>query len=143
MNKPTGSEQRAILYLRAARRPQRERETTIEAQRYACERRASERGLEVVREYVDYGTGGWLDQGPGLRELLGDLKLRREADWVITYDYARMARTVLEHTYALWDIQAAGARLEIASASRTAQDRDGPIGQRMRRIGEQQHQRPE
>ncbi|MCE7006606.1 recombinase family protein [Kibdelosporangium philippinense] len=133
---------KAVLYLRVARRSEPGKtDTEINMQRQACEHRASELGLEVVCEYVDYGRSGGLDQRPRLKELLSDLKLRRDVQWVIAYDQQSVARTMLEYTYAIWDVQDSGAELEIASLPHVSHEHNGLTGRRMRRIGEQQHRR--
>lgn len=142
MEESSNPQAKAVVYLRVARPPDPHlSDLAIDSQRDACERRAEELGLDVVREYCDYGTSGGLDQRPRLKELLSDLKHLRDVHWVIAYDHTRIARTVLEYTYALWDIQDASAELEIASFPHAHQDREGSNSQRMRRIGEQQHTR--
>jgi DNA invertase Pin-like site-specific DNA recombinase len=127
----------AVLYLREARSSKGYGLSAIDAQRHLCEQRANELGLTVVREYVDHGAAYNIDRRPGLREMLGDLKLARDIDFVITYDPARISRDAVMYLYVVWAIQDAGAELEIASTTHV--DVNSAISQHMRDISARQH----
>src|SRR5438132_6582013 len=102
---------KAVLYLRAAHSDKGGGLTPIDAQRHACECRANELGWAVVREYVDHGSAYNIDRRPGLREMLGDLKLTRDIDFVMTYNPARISQDAVIYLYVVWAIQDAGAEL--------------------------------
>jgi DNA invertase Pin-like site-specific DNA recombinase len=137
MPEPTTKQPRAVLYLRAARNSKDGGLAAIDAQRHQCEQRANELGFTVVREYIDHGSAYNIDRRPGLREMLGDLKLARDIDFVITYDPARISRDAVMYLYVVWAIQDAGAELEIAST--THADVKSAISQHMRDISVRQH----
>ncbi|GAA4550035.1 recombinase family protein [Amycolatopsis samaneae] len=101
----------AVRYLRTACHDNGE-SRAITAQRHACQRRADELGLEVVREYVDYGSGLKADR-PGLIKLLADLKAA-PPNYVICFDHACLAQDVNLLARICWTIRTSGARLELA-----------------------------
>lgn len=103
----------AVIYIRIAREAG-SAAAAVAAQRHACERRANELGLSVVREYVDYGSGLAIENRPELKALLNDLT-RQSMGYVVAYGHAQIARDMQLYAKVSWAIHQAGARLEIAS----------------------------
>jgi DNA invertase Pin-like site-specific DNA recombinase len=78
---------RAALYLRVSTTDQ-----SVETQSLDLHLMASQRGYEIVREYVDR-IGGAKARRPGLDQLMADAR-RRRFDVVLVWAFDRMARSV-------------------------------------------------
>src|SRR5262245_2668540 len=89
-------ETQAIIYIRVA--SSRDDLTDVERQREECLRIARERGLTVIREYVDQGRSGHLSGQLALQRLLHDLAERHDAAFVVVRDYSRLGRSLTDLT---------------------------------------------
>lgn len=83
---------RALVYLRVSTDDQA---TSIEAQRAACTRIATQHGYEIVGEYLDENVSGAIaiDKRPALKSALADLA-GDQADRLIVAKLDRLARNV-------------------------------------------------
>lgn len=83
---------RALVYLRVSTDDQA---TSIEAQRAACARIATQHGYEIVGEYLDENVSGAIaiDKRPALKSALADLA-SDQADRLIVAKLDRLARNV-------------------------------------------------
>lgn len=122
-NQPRGSQpidtRLAVLYLRAASSHQADRDMAIVAQQHVCAWRAHELGATVAGEFVDFGSGLSIER-PGFTALLARLaELRTQTAgatiYVIAANHARIARSVEAYSRMSWQIDQAGAVLNIAS----------------------------
>lgn len=109
----------AVLYLRTASPNQADRDMAIVAQQHVCQWRAHELGATVVAEFIDFGSGLSIER-PGLEALLVKLAELWAQDagatlFVIAKDHARIARSVEAYSRVSWQIDQAGAVLNIAS----------------------------
>ena len=109
----------AVLYLRTASSHQADRDMAIVAQQHVCQWRAHELGATVVAEFVDFGSGLSIER-PGFTALLARLAELRAQNaettvFVIAADHARIARSVEAYSRVSWQIDQAGAVLNIAS----------------------------
>jgi DNA invertase Pin-like site-specific DNA recombinase len=138
MNNNEAMQHKAVLYMRVAQSRGGD-QTAIAMQRHACERRAAELGLAIVAEYIDIGPGHGLEKRPMLRAMLSSLDAGDIA-YVIAYDHARIARTVQDYTDVVWQIDMAGAQLEIASLPHEAQQLPGSMNAYMAEIARRQRQ---
>jgi DNA invertase Pin-like site-specific DNA recombinase len=78
---------RAALYLRVSTLDQHP-----ESQLYDLRQLAQQRGLEIIKEYVDHGVSGARSKRPALDELLADAR-RRRFDLVMVWACDRLARS--------------------------------------------------
>ena len=109
----------AVLYLRTASSYQADRDVAIVAQQHVCAWRAHELGATVAGEFVDFGSGLSIER-PGLTALLARLAELRAQNaeatiYVIVKDHARIARSIEAYSRVSWQIDQAGAVLNIAS----------------------------
>ena len=109
----------AVLYLLTASGKQADRDMAIVAQQHVCQWRAHELGATVVAEFMDFGSGLSIER-PGLEALLVKLAELLAQDtgatiYVIAKDHARIARSVEAYSRVSWQIDQAGAVLNIAS----------------------------
>jgi site-specific DNA recombinase len=102
--------QQAVLYLRVASAHPDDRDA-IDRQRADCQRIAEKYGLAIVREYVDYGLPAHLGQQHDLRRLLTELDERRDATFVVVWDYARLAHDMTQLEAIIGLIRSAGAEV--------------------------------
>lgn len=100
----------AVLYIRVATNQQHD-ETAADRQREACQRIADKFGLTVVHEYFDTGVPARLDRQYGLRVLLDDLQQFSHAQFVVVWDYARLARDMDQLDAVTRRIRACGAEI--------------------------------
>jgi site-specific DNA recombinase len=112
---------RAVLYLRVSTSRQATRNGeaegySIPAQRSACERKVSDLGAEVVREFVDAGASARSADRDGLQALLAYVA-EGEADYVLVHKLDRLARDRADDVMILANIQTAGAILVSATES--------------------------
>lgn len=115
----------AVLYLRAASGRQADRDMAIVAQQHLCQWRAYELGATVAAEFVDFGSGLSLER-PGLTQLLAKVTQLHGASpnpiYVIAADHARIGRSVQAYSHVSYEIERAGARLNIASVPQIEYD---------------------
>jgi hypothetical protein len=109
----------AVLYLRTASAHQADRDMAIVVQQHVCSWRAHELGATVAGEFVDFGSGLSIER-PRLTELLARLAELRAQNaettvFVIAADHARIARSVEAYSRVSWQVDQAGAVLNIAS----------------------------
>ncbi len=109
----------AVLYLRTASSHQANRDMAIVAQQHVCSRRAHELGATVAGEFVDFGSGLSIER-PGFTALLARLAELRAQNaeatvFVIAANHARIARSIEAYSRMSWQIDQAGAELNVAS----------------------------
>ncbi|WP_133851745.1 recombinase family protein [Labedaea rhizosphaerae] len=101
----------AALYLRDGSARQ-SAWTAVEQQRDDCQRIAEGYGLQVVREYLDFGRPARREHQHELRRLLDDLARRlQDITYVVVWDYARLAADMLQLEEVTDSIRAAGAHV--------------------------------
>jgi DNA invertase Pin-like site-specific DNA recombinase len=110
MSGATQLERRAVMYLRIASQHPRDAHT-IPRQRDACQRIAAKHGLAIVRESVDIGQPARLDRQRELQRLLDDLAAKRDAECVVVWDYARLARDMRQLESVIGQIRVRGAEV--------------------------------
>ena len=124
---------RAVLYLRVSTPSQVNTDydpegISIPAQRKACERKAAQMELDIVREYVEPGRSATkMDQRPVFRSMLDDIKNERDVDYVIVYKFSRMNRNRVDDALVLMNLRKYGVTLVSATESID----DTPVGQLM------------
>ncbi|TQO19698.1 DNA invertase Pin-like site-specific DNA recombinase [Rhodoglobus vestalii] len=106
---------RAVLYLRVSTSRQATRNGeaegySIPAQRSACERKVSDLGAEVVREFVDAGASARSADRDGLQALLAYVA-EGGVNYVVVHKLDRLARDRADDVMILAKIQTAGATL--------------------------------
>lgn len=67
---------------------------SIQMQEHQIRQWAAAHGYEIVRVYEDQDVSGRTDNRPAYRQLLADIRERRDVQAVITYKYSRFARNV-------------------------------------------------
>ena len=108
---------RAVIYLRVSSAGQVRTDydpegLSIPAQREACQRKAASLGAEVVREYVEPGvSGGSILKRSAFRQLIAEVRERKDVDYVIVWSVSRWARDQEDHWTARGLITRAGAKL--------------------------------
>src|SRR5680860_148395 len=112
---PDSLSKRAVLYLRVSTSRQATRNGeaegySIPAQRSACERKVSDLGAEVVREFVDAGASARSADRDGLQALLAYVA-EGGVDYVVVHKLDRLARDRADDVMILAKIQTAGATL--------------------------------
>jgi DNA invertase Pin-like site-specific DNA recombinase len=132
------AQRKAVLYMRVAHSRGGD-QTAIARQRHACERRAAELGLSIVAEYVEVGPGRGTEKRPMLRAMLGGLSAD-DIICVIAYNHARVTLTMQEYIDIVWQIDMAGAQLEIASLPHEVQQLPGSMNAYMAEIARRQRQ---
>lgn len=120
MAKRIGRAQKAVMYLRVGSSHANDM-GTIALQREACQRIAAKYGLVVIREYVDTGRPARLEQQLELRRLLDDLARLRDASAVVVWDYARLARDMVQLEEVLSQLRARGAEVITITGVEVAQ----------------------
>ena len=110
----------AVIYIRVASRHPDDA-GAIARQRAECLRIARERGLTVIREYVDQGRPGHFSLQLELQHLLRDLATRHDAAFVVVRDYARLGRSLADFDTALQLIRAHGAEVATVTGIEAAE----------------------
>ena len=93
----TRETKRAVLFIRVNRRAvgdENAADAQVERQRQHGMDVARRLGAVVVREYVDHGGTVALEHRPPVEAMLDDLTGRRDVDYVIADDWARLTRRV-------------------------------------------------
>ena len=86
-------EYNAGIYLRLSHEDT-EKSNSIENQRYIIEQYAKKNGFEIVKEYIDNGISGLLQNRPAFQLLLKDIE-NKNINMVIVKDYSRLTRDYL------------------------------------------------
>jgi DNA invertase Pin-like site-specific DNA recombinase len=110
---------RAALYLRVSTVDQNPETQGIELRQFA-----SQRGYEIVQEYVDHGVSGTKVRRPALDQLLRDAH-RRKFDAVLVWSSDRLARSTKHFLQVLDDLNELGIQFH---SQREAIDTEGPLG---------------
>lgn len=100
----------AALYLRVGSARQ-SAWMAVEQQRDDCQRIAEGYGLQVVREYLDFGRPALLEHQHELRRLLNELARARDVAYVVVWNYARLADGMLQLEEVTSGIREAGAQI--------------------------------
>jgi hypothetical protein len=95
-------------------------ETAVAVQRTACERIANGYGVTMVREYIDLGTPAQWEQQSELQRLLVELAEKRDAAYVVIFDYARLARDLISLDGIVRRIHLCGAEIATTTGVATA-----------------------
>lgn len=110
MAKKSHQDRQAVIYLRVAR-VQEGSSQAVTAQREACQRIAERHGLAVIREYADLGRPARLEEQPELHNLLSSLAVRRDAAYVIVWDYTRLSRDLATLNEVIDQLRAYGVQV--------------------------------
>lgn len=114
------SERRAIVYIRVGG-GQQDSDFAMTAQRERCYQIAASHGATVVREYADLGQPARLEQQTELQRLLTELDQRRDAAYVVVWDYARLARDLVSLDDIIRRIRACGAEVATLTGVQAAE----------------------
>ncbi len=109
-------ERRAVLFIRVNRHgvgDDAAAEAQVERQRQRGKDVARQLGTLIVREYVDHGGGVSVEQRPAIEAMLDDLTAKRDTDYVIVDDLARLTRRADDMVVIERVVEDAGARLVI------------------------------
>lgn len=125
----------AVMYLRARSvgtdgTDRKHEETQIDMQRQACMRRAEEMGVQLIREYAEYGGTGPISERPELRLMLDELTALHDVRYVITTSLDRLARRTADLHAVHLATEAAGAELILADGTHVQ-----PFGELLATIG--------
>ena len=110
---------RVALYMRVSTVDQHPETQGIELRAFA-----SQRGYEIVREYVDQGVSGTKARRPALDKMLQDAH-RHRFDVVVVWAVDRMARSTKHFLQVLDELNGLGIQF---LSQREAIDTDGPLG---------------
>jgi len=113
---------RAALYCRVSTVDQHPETQLRELRQFA-----SQRGLQIVREYTDHGVSGTKARRPGLDQMMDDAR-RRRFDVVLVWAFDRMARSVRHFLEILDEFN--HLKIEFVSFRENI-DTGGPLGRAM------------
>lgn len=85
--------------------------TRVARQREGCEYIAAKYGLTVIREYLDIGRPARWERQTQLQRLVRDLATRRDAAFVVVWDFSRHARSLAQLDERIIRIHACGAEI--------------------------------
>jgi site-specific DNA recombinase len=107
---------RAAIYLRVSTSKQADKDFdpdgySLPAQREACLRKAQEKGLEVVDEYMDRGESAKTADRPEFQRLVERIRTKRDVDYVIVDKVDRFARNMRDAVNIIHELKAAGCQL--------------------------------
>lgn len=105
MTTETERVQQAVLYLRT------DAMGSVDLQRSGCQRITELYGIAIIREYVDLDRPARFERQTKLQQLLDDLEERRDAAFVVIYDYARIARDMNQLNEVIRRIHGCGAEI--------------------------------
>lgn len=87
-----------VIYLRVSSEQQAERQLSIPAQRQTLERYASERGWQIIHEYVDEAKSAKTDERPDfLRMISAAQKPHRQFTVILVHKFDRFSRSRADH----------------------------------------------
>ena len=110
---------RAALYIRVSTLDQHP-----ETQLHDLRQFASQRGLQIVREYTDHGFSGTKARRPALDELMEDAR-RHRFDVLMVWSIDRLARSTKHLLQTLDELNGRGIQF---LSQREAIDTEGPLG---------------
>jgi DNA invertase Pin-like site-specific DNA recombinase len=110
---------RAALYCRVSTVDQHP-----ETQLHELRQFASQRGLQVVKEFIDKGISGTKARRPGLDQMLEDAR-RRRFDTLLVWSCDRLARSTRHFLQVLDELDSAGVEF---ISQRECFDTTGPLG---------------
>jgi len=110
---------RAALYIRVSTIDQHP-----ETQLHDLRQFASQRGLQIVREYTDHGFSGTKARRPALDELMEDAR-RHRFDVLMVWSIDRLARSTKHLLQTLDELNGRGIQF---LSQREAIDTEGPLG---------------
>jgi len=110
---------RAALYIRVSTIDQHP-----ETQLHDLHQFASQRGLQIVREYTDHGFSGTKARRPALDELMEDAR-RHKFDVLMVWSIDRLARSTKHLLQTLDELNGRGIQF---LSQREAIDTEGPLG---------------
>jgi DNA invertase Pin-like site-specific DNA recombinase len=110
---------RAALYIRVSTIDQHP-----ETQLHDLRQFASQRGLQIVKEYTDHGFSGTKARRPALDELMEDAR-RHKFDVLIVWSIDRLARSTKHLLQTLDELNGRGIQF---LSQREAIDTEGPLG---------------
>lgn len=88
-----------VIYLRVSSEQQAERQLSIPAQREALDLYASERGWQIIDEYVDEAKSAKTDERPDFLRMIGAAqKPNREFQAILVHKFDRFSRSRADHT---------------------------------------------
>jgi site-specific DNA recombinase len=111
---------RAVIYLRVSTKEQAEEGYSISAQAEACRRFITDRGWEVVDEYVDRGESARTADRPQFRAMLARLAEDPTVDCLVVHKLDRLARNLEDHAAVRAALRKAGVKLH--SVTETLED---------------------
>jgi DNA invertase Pin-like site-specific DNA recombinase len=100
----------AVTYMRVDS-PHPPDAAVIARQREGCEHIAARYGLTIIREYVDIGRPARWERQAELQRLVRDLTTRRDAAFVIVWDFSRLAQSLAQLDERIIRIHACGAEI--------------------------------
>lgn len=109
----------AVVYIRVAAADANEHALAL--QRDICHQVARTYGTAIIREYADLGVSAFLDRQVQLQRLLRDLHVRRDAVYVVVWDYARLARDLAGLDDIIQRIHACGAEVATLTGVQAAE----------------------
>ncbi len=130
-DEPEKGPPRAILYLRVSTPSQVKTDydpegLSIPAQREACQRKATQMGVEVVDEYVEPGRSATsIDKRPEFQAMLQRIREQRDVQYVIVYKLSRMNRNRVDDALVLMALR----KLKVTLVSATENIDETPVGQ--------------
>jgi len=133
--------QQAVVYVRVARTDEIS-EQVVDAQREACRRIAERHGLSIIREYADLGRPAHFDEQTELRSLLSTLATRRDAAYVVVWDYTRLSRNLRTLDDILDRIRDCGAQVVTLQGVEAAERFIQGIGFLDEPLGSEEHPPP-
>jgi len=107
-----------MLFLRANRAGRNDEKALTHAlalQRTTCQQALDRLRASVVKEYTEYGGAVDIGGRSELLDMLGDLMIQRNADYVIAADWSRLGRKFEDLAFINNVIEEAGALLVIAT----------------------------
>jgi len=110
---------RAALYIRVSTLDQHP-----ETQLHDLRQFASQRGLQIVREYTDHGFSGTKARRPALDQLMEDAR-RHKFDVLVVWSIDRLARSTKHLLQTLDELNGRGIQF---LSQREAIDTEGPLG---------------
>jgi hypothetical protein len=109
----------AVLYLRTGEADQGKLHV-VDRQRQQCLRIATLFEIAVIREYADLGCPARFEQQTELQRLLGELWHRRDAAFVVMWDYARLASDMTQLNSVIRRIHGCDAEVATLTGMRAA-----------------------
>lgn len=100
----------AVIYMRTGS-PHPADSAVIARQREGCQHIAAKYGLAIIREYADIGRPARWERQAELQRLVRDLGTRRDAAFVIVWDFSRLANSLAQLDERIVRIHRCGAEI--------------------------------